>query len=287
MHNNNVTPFAMMKDATPEPEKYLPYIYNASRTAPRHQRGEMMTELLDRASKVTDEQAIDIAFNPQVYKAEAWQARLKTAWEKAPENRKAGDGAMVYDLIEKWNRRSDAESKGAIAYYAFKKSLDPKIARMTDPPADLTDEVIIDAVGKAGEWLKSNLGSINATYGQYFRVGRRGGTRTWPVGGGSLADVAMATPRAITFEKVGKEMVGHQGQTSTQIVIMTNPPRSYAVIPLGESDHKTSKHWDDQAEKLFSKSKAAPTYFLDRKELMKHVTATKTLKYAAAASAAR
>ena len=50
MHNCNVTPFAMMKESPLTPEKYAayPYIYNASRTAPRHQRGEMMTELLDR-----------------------------------------------------------------------------------------------------------------------------------------------------------------------------------------------------------------------------------------------
>ena len=64
----------------------------------------------------------------------------------------------------------------------------------------------------------------------------------------------MATPRAISFDPVGKEMVGRTGQTSTQIVILTKPPQSYMVIPLGESDHPNSGHYDDQAEKLFSKS---------------------------------
>jgi hypothetical protein len=97
----------------------------------------------------------------------------------------------------------------------------------------------------------------------------------------------MATPRAISFAPAGKEMLGQGGQTSTQIVVLTNPPKSYAIIPLGESDHKESGHWDDQAEKLFSKSKAAPTYFLDKGELMKHVTAKKVLKRAPAAQAMR
>jgi hypothetical protein len=89
----------------------------------------------------------------------------------------------------------------------------------------------------------------------------------------------MATPRAVTFAKVGDVMVGHQGQTSTQIIVLTNPPQSYAIIPLGESDHRDSGHWDDQAEKLFSKSKAAPTYFMNKAELMKHVTRTEALKF--------
>ena len=73
-------------------------------------------------------------------------------------------------------------------------------------------------------------------------------------------------------------MIGHGGQTSTQVIIMTDPPQSYAVIPLGESDHKDSGHWDDQAEKLFSKGQAAPTYFMNQAELLKHVTSTKVLQ---------
>ena len=63
------------------------------------------------------------------------------------------------------------------------------------------------------------------------------------------------------------------------VVILTKPPQSYMVIPLGESDHPDSGHFDDQAAKLFSQGKAKPTYFLNRKELEKHVTATKELTY--------
>jgi acyl-homoserine lactone acylase PvdQ len=251
----------------------------------------MMTDLLDPAKKVTLEQAIDIAFSPQVYHAEVWQTRLKQAWTKSGASSTSAEATEVYDLIQKWNRRTDADSEGALAYYAFKKSMAPEFARQVEVPADVTDEQLIAAVQKASEWLKSNFGSVHLAYGKYFRVGRQGGDRTFPVGGGSLNsgpnNVAMATPRAITFNAVGKEMVGQGGQTSTQIVFLTNPPKSYAIIPLGESDHKESGHWDDQAEKLFSKSKAAPTYFLDRNELMKHVTVKKVLKRTAAAQAAR
>src|ERR1044072_2640923 len=138
----------------------------------------------------------------------------------------------------------------------------------------------------AVEWLKANFGSVRVAYGKYFRVGRQGGDRTFPVGGGSLQVAGMATPRAISFSQGGKEMVGHTGQTSTQIVVLTSPPKSYAIIPLGESDHKESGHWDDQAEKLFSKSQAYPSFFMDRSELLKHITSTKVLKRSAMAAQA-
>lgn len=284
MHNCNVTPFAMMKDSPLVPEKYAdrPYLYNASRTAPRHQRGEMMTELLDAATRVTLEQAFDIAFNTQVWHAELWQSRLKEAWSRLDQGAKSGPAAEVYALIEGWNRRSDPDSEGALAFYAFKMGLGPGLSSAVDPPAQLKDQQLYDALVKAAEWLEKKFGSLRVPFGRYFRVGRRGSNRTWPVGGGSLSEAGMATPRAISFEPLGDVMVGHAGQTSTQIVILTNPPKSYAVIPLGMSDHKDSPHWDDQAEKLFSKGKAAPTYFMDKTELMKHVTAKKTLRYGAA-----
>src|SRR5438445_535108 len=81
MHNDNVTPWGMMKDSPLTPESYskFPYLYNATRDMPRHQRAEMETELLDAAQGVRVEQAIDIAFNPQVYHAEQQQQHLKHA----------------------------------------------------------------------------------------------------------------------------------------------------------------------------------------------------------------
>jgi acyl-homoserine-lactone acylase len=268
MQNCNVSPFAMMKDSPLVPEKWAehPYLYNDGRR-PAHQRAAMMVDLLDPANSVTPEQMIGIAFNPQVWHAELWQERIAKA---APESAFA-------KLLIGWNRRSDADSRGALAYYLFKTALGQP-GRALEPPASLTDADIRTALEKAEQKLKGDFGP-DAVFGTFFRVGRQGSNRTWPVSGGTLQEAAMATPRAISFDPIGKEMVGRTGQTSTQIVILTKPPRSYMVIPLGESDHPESGHYDDQAEKLFSKGTAKPTYFADRKELEKHVTAKKELVY--------
>jgi hypothetical protein len=79
-------------------------------------------------------------------------------------------------------------------------------------------------------------------------------------------------------------MVGRSGQTSTQVVILTKTPQSFTILPLGQSDHKESGHWDDQAEKLFSKSRMKSTYFLNKAELLNRVTAKKTLSRATVVS---
>jgi acyl-homoserine-lactone acylase len=281
MQNCNCSPMAMMNKHQPRHEQFADraHVYNDSPDRQTHQRAEMVRELLDSVSHVTVEQAIEIAFCTQVWRAESWQARLKLAWKHATDDDRSGDAAALYALILDWDRRCDPESKGALAYYAFKKAIGGDAARQSEPPANLTDAQILEAIRKAAASNKAKFGNVAVPFGQYFRVGRRGGDRTYPVGGGSLNDLGMATPRAISFapSQNGKEMVGQGGQSATQIVIMTDPPESYAIIPLGESDHKESGHWDDQAEKLFSKGKALRTYFMRPDELMKHVTSKKVV----------
>jgi acyl-homoserine lactone acylase PvdQ len=268
MQNCNVSPFAMMKDSPLVPERWAehPYLYNDTRR-PAHQRAAMMVDLLDAARNVTPEQAIGIAFSTEVWHAGLWQERI----------RKAAPQSEFARMLAAWNRRSDADSRAALGYYLFKTALGTA-GRAAEPPDSLADDAIRAALDKAEQRLKGEF-TPEAVFGTLFRVGRQGGSRTYPVGGGSLPEAGMNTPRAISFNKAGNEMAGHSGQTSTQIVILTKPPQSYMVLPLGESDHPESGHFDDQAEKLFSQGRAKSTYFLNRKELEKHVTAKKELAF--------
>jgi acyl-homoserine-lactone acylase len=269
MQNCNISPFAMMKDSPLLPEKWAehPYLYNAGRTPP-HQRAAMMVDLLDGSRNVTLEDAVGLAFSTQVYKAETWLDRI----------RKVDPEGALAKMLAGWNRRSDAGSRPALAFYLFKTALGKNSAAI-EPPESLTDAEVRTALQSAEMRLNTEF-PPDAVYGTFFRVGRLGASRTFPVGGGSLREVGMAVPRAIGFQRIGNEMVGQSGQTSTQIVLLKKPvPESYMVLPLGQSDHEQSGHFDDQAEKLFSKAKAKPTYFMNRKELEKHVIARKTLEY--------
>jgi acyl-homoserine-lactone acylase len=284
MQNCNCSPAAMMNQDQPRLEQYSAraHLYNESPSADAHQRAEMVTDLLAAADKVTAGQAVEIAFSTQVWHHEQWQTRLKLAWQNATAADQGGDAQVIYSLISQWDGHSAPDSVGALAFYAFKKELASDVASQTEPPANLADREIFEALRKAAAWQRSLFGDVGVPFGRYFRVGRKGGDRSWPVGGGSMKDIGMATPRAISFAPTGdgKQMIGHTGQSSTQVVIMSDPPESYAIIPLGESDHKESGHWDDQAEKLFSKGQALRTYFLRPDELMKHVNSKKVLNLA-------
>lgn len=257
MENCNVAPQWLVKNSPLTPEKFPNrfYLFNAPPDRV-DTRGLLALDLLEAARNFTAEQAIAMAVNTQMYKAELWQQRIRKA---------VGQPDEFASLILDWNRRNDAGSRGALAFYLFKSALGNGANRV-EPPASLSDEAIVQALRKAAGQLPPG-----ATYGTLFRVGREGASRTYPVSSGGL--------RNILFVKHDQEMVGDRGQSCTQIVILTKPPQSYMVIPFGESDHRDSPHFDDQAEKLFSKSKMKSTYFLNPTELKKHVTQTEDLIY--------
>ncbi len=289
MQNCNVAPEFMIRYCPLTPARYAehPYLYNPDNGNVLHQRAAMARQLLDVNGKMTVRDAMDVAMSPQVYNAELWQSRLVAAWEKAGAALKDDvAAAKLYDEIVRWNRRADPESTGAVAYKYWKDRLWTeedvlKADRAGMTPPEVPAEKMVRAVAAAAAKLQSRWGRLDVKFGDIYRVGRAGAKRTWPVGGGSIP--GLATPRAITFDdkpgKDGRTYVGHGGQTSTQLVQLTNPPHSWTLLPLGESDHPDSKHFDDQAEKLFSPGKLKPTYFLDKEELQKHVESQKVLHW--------
>jgi hypothetical protein len=116
------------------------------------------------------------------------------------------------------------------------------------------------------------------TYGDLFRMTRDGSLKSYPVGGGILAQAGMFTPRSLTFAQKGVVMMAEpSGQVATQIVVLSKPPVSMTVLVPGESDQAGSPHLEDQFRELFSKERPKPAYFADRKELEKHLSSKKEL----------
>jgi acyl-homoserine lactone acylase PvdQ len=282
MQNCNVSPQFLMKDCPLRPSSTRPYLFNGftnfeqAYDNPLHQRAAACLNLLDGIEKMTIEQAIEVADSPFVFGADAWQQRLRQAWNPAGSDAKQNkELATLVTLITNWNRRCDAEATGAIAYLYWKQAMGNDIKRADraglPPPKEMTDTILIAKLEEAAAKLKADFGRFDVRYGDVYRVGRKGSDKNWPVSGGSVDHIA--TPRAISFDPIPgtKKFLGRGGQTSTQVVLLTKPPKSWTVLPLGESDHADSLNYQDQAEKLFSKSQMKPTYFLDREELLKHV----------------
>jgi acyl-homoserine-lactone acylase len=284
MQNCNVSPEFITRFCPLTPERYKAQSYLYNEDNPLHQRAATVLRILDGNGRMTLADAFDLTVCPDVYNVERWQARLEKSRNSLGAVQQPDDWMTFFNEIVRWNRRADADSTGAVAYKFWKDQLwkDKKVLdadRAGATPPEIPDDKLLAAVAAGAAELKKQWGRLDVKYGDIYRVGRAGTGRTWPVSGGSIK--GLATPRAISFddkpEKDGRTFLGHGGQTSTQVVQLTNPPRSWTYLPLGESDHADSKHFDDQCEKLFAPGKLKPTYFLDKDELLKHVESKKVL----------
>jgi acyl-homoserine-lactone acylase len=283
LQNCNVAPEHMTFACPMTPKRYEERFYLYNFDNPLHQRAASVRDQLHAANRLTVEQAKEIALSTHVYNADLWQAKLVAAWEKL--GNKVADSqpaTRMFELVSRWNRRADADSIGAVAYRFWFDELGGKAALAAragmPPPDDIGNEQLVNALTASGKKLLAQWGRLEVKYGEMYRVGRDGGKKTWPVGGGSVP--GLATPRAISFQlqKDGKTYLGRGGQTSVQLVQLSNPPKSWTLLPLGESDDPASPHFDDAAEKLFSPGKMKTTYYLQRPLLEKVAESRTVLK---------
>jgi acyl-homoserine lactone acylase PvdQ len=304
MQNCNCPPDVMMVDSPLTLDKTLPHIYGDLIYGPltgwTTTRGARAVELLETDESVTAEEAIAYILDVRPAGVDRWLAVLKQADAVFGEAYKLNDDYMTgMKDIEAWNGELRRDSSAALKYYYWKKTLYElygkdasaiELARRIDhllgsvgepaPELNLTDEqleAIAEAFAVAMAELNAETGSLDAVYGDVFRVGRD--DKSWPVGGGGPDHLSMRTLRNVEYgpERSDHTRWGQAGQTSTQIVVMSNPVKSWTAAPIGQSDRPDSPHYTDQAEKLFSPRKLKPTWYAPG-ELAEHITSRTVLE---------
>ncbi len=279
MQNNNIGPDTMLVGSPLVPERYPAHLYNQPALY-THQRGAVAVALLEAkreaGGKWSEEEIVELALDRSVYQFERWVAELGRA-EAAFPGKPSSDRPEVVRRILEWDGVAEPDSQGALAYFRWREALRGLVGseRMNDmasrvddylelireapePPGLRDDELpeLVMAVEAAAVALRVGPGGFDAAFGDVFRVGRQDSADevSWPVGGGSLGEAGMATLRAVGFSPARADGTrwGNRGQTSTEVVILSNPIRSYTQPPIGQSDRPDSPHYRDQAEKLFS-----------------------------------
>jgi acyl-homoserine lactone acylase PvdQ len=279
----------MMVDSPFSPEKTVRYLYGSS-GGHTNQRGARAVELLHADSSVTIEEAMDYAVDVHPYGVERWLEVLKQAdAEFGDYHRSNADYAAGIRDLKSWNCELRRDSTAALKYYYWRKQIvqdyGPEAvsdaARRIDyhlaalgspaPEVDLSDDELAaaaDSLASAMASLKADHGSLGATYGDTFRVGRD--DKSWPLGGGG--GNGLTTLRNVSYgqQRADHTRWGSGGQTSTQVILLSKPIRSWTYVPIGQSDRADSDHYSDQAEKLFSVRKLKPTWWR-AEDLAEHI----------------
>jgi acyl-homoserine lactone acylase PvdQ len=289
MQNCNIPPDAMMVDSPFSPDKTLGYLFGSS-GGHTNQRGARAVQLLHADSSVTVREALDYAVDIHPYGIERWLEVIKRA-DASFGNVHQSDPNYVQGIkdLRSWDGRLHRDSTAALKYCYWRKQIiedygqeavseassriDCYLAALGKPTPEVNvsdDELAAtaDSLASAMTKLKSDHGSLHATYGDKFRVGRD--DRSWPLGGGG--GNGLTTLRNVSYESERDDHTrwGRGGQTSTQVIVLSKPIRSWTYVPIGQSDRPNSTHYRDQAERLFSVRKLKSTWWL-AEDLAGHV----------------
>ena len=240
------------------------------------------TRMLSKNDKVSVEDAITIINDEKPYGVERWLEVLHRAYEHVGLDNSTVNLYLptLQDILE-WNGQLDRESTGALKYYYWREqmivsdsTLAAKLSNLIDDwyhivdgrhPKNLSSELqehsafFLENFIQAMQRMRLEHKSVDAKFGDHFRVGR--GDKSWPVGGGSLYESRTLRSMSYTDRNADFTQWGRGGQTSTQIVELSKPIKSYIYIPLGQSDDPSSAHFSDQAEKLFSVRALKPSWW--------------------------
>jgi acyl-homoserine lactone acylase PvdQ len=184
-----------------------------------------------------------LALNTEVYKAETWQRLLARL---VPDSRFAR-------VITGWNRRADADSRPALAFYLFKMAL-ARDASLLEPSDSLSVPRILAALMRAQDRLETEL-DFNSTWGTFFRIARDGSRESFPAAGGTLPEAGITTPRTLHY--VNNR--ANAGQAATRVVELSRTPNAKSILPPGMA-------------------KLKQTYFQNRRELERAASSIKKIE---------
>jgi acyl-homoserine lactone acylase PvdQ len=291
MQNCNIPPDAMMPGSPFQPGTAKDYLFASREYGEKlsgwtNQRGARAVELLSADDSVTIEEAMEYVNDIAPYGADRWIEALRAA-DAAAGGEHASDAPYraALEALAKWDGKLAADSRGALIYDYWRSQLleeagqdaaklrelaagvDDWYANVSGKPArpptvsPESQRLLVGAFARATARLAAERGE-SGVYGDRNRVGR--GERSWPLaGGGGNQLLGLTTLRNVGYGEPREDHSrwGARGQTSTHVVLLTDPPQGWQYLPWGQSDRPDSPHYRDQAEKLFSARKLAPTWW--------------------------
>ena len=233
-------------------------------TSPNPLHQQILEALMARSTHYSVETAMQLLLSTDVYKAEAWQARIAKV---------DPDNAFARELTG-WNRKADSTSLPALSFYLFKLALGAE-ATALEPPDGLSDARIRAALSKAASRAQTELRFQNG-FGAVFRIGTD--IKTWPLSGGWIPDAAMFTARDFEYAPGDARSVVN-GPNAVIAAEVSQIPTVIASLAMGVSEDPQSPHFDDQARNIFGKGKWITITYPSTKLLDRHVKSRKRLTY--------
>ena len=241
IYNANHSPFkSTSADENPDEENYNE---NMGYETYDNNRSTRLIELIESYDKVSYDNFKDIKYDnsfPSKFNYNFMDISIIETLKLQAEN----DLFELLDIIQKWDRKTDIDSKGAgiygVLYYQLVRNYRDEIQKNNKT---ISKEILLSALSDTKAYIINNFGSTKITLGDFQKLVR--GDKELPIWG--LPDVI--TAMSSRPYKDGKHKVT-QGESYIGLVRFNeNGPILESIISFGNSDNPESDHYTDQMEK--------------------------------------
>lgn len=267
LQNANDPPWTTTFPRALDPEKFPSYM------APRfmHFRAQSSARLLMDDESFTFEELVEAKHSTRMELAERILDDLEAAVTAS-----GGELATeAWTLLDAWDHRADAASRGAVLFEAFAAELrragidhaitwDPS-APLETPDGFADETAAVAALERAAAAVRERHGALDVPWGDVHRL-RRGGYDLPANGGpGSLGIFRVVGYR----DGRDGRRVAVQGDSYVAVIEFGKPLRAATLLSYGNASQPGSPHVGDQLE-LFSRQELRPVW-RDRAEVEAHL----------------
>ncbi|MEO1652748.1 MAG: penicillin acylase family protein [Bacteroidota bacterium] len=227
-------------------------------------RPQRAVRMIQEDESITFDELVDIKLSTRLEMADRLLDDLFAAIDTH-----GGDLAKeAKTVLEKWDRETDADSKGAWLFYNWARQINPwnprnysekwELAKAHQSPDGLANpEAAVKTLEAVAKKLKEVYGSLDIAWGEVYRIQYNGLDLPGNGVDGSVGVFRVAWPGG--QDDKGRMTIGG-GDSWVSIIEFGEKVKAKVLLSYGNSTQKGSPHYGDQL-KLFSKKEMRDAWF--------------------------
>ena len=266
LQNANDPPWTTTFPSAIAPEDYPPYI------APQEMnlRSQRSTRMLAEDAKISLAEMIADKHSTRMEIAD----RLLDDLLPALRQEASPLAVKVADILEKWDRQTNADSQGAVLFAAWLEETDfdtlfsqpwQKNSPLTTPDGLANPQQAVATLLAVASKIEQDYGAIDVPWGEVFRLNY--GNVNLPANGGPGY---LGIFRVVNFMPMedSKHFQAFDGDSFVAAIEFSQPVKAMALTTYGNSTQPNSANYDDQL-KLFTQKQLRPIW-RSRQEVEAH-----------------
>jgi acyl-homoserine-lactone acylase len=276
IQNANNPPWYVSLQQPLDPARYPPYFERGELAL----RPQLALSMIEAREKFAVEDLERLKFDTRLLLAERVKPELLVAIaaQRAP----SSELLQARDVLEQWDNRSSAASRGAVLFQRFWETYRAEVrqpyaeawdaARPTKTPRGIADsEAALKHLAAAATWTRATYGAADVAWGDANRYrlgdlelpgegasGQLGAFRVQQFDAPEAKDSAV---RVAGWASADRQLAGF-GDAWVLLVHFTKPLQAFSVLAYGQTTDRTSPHSRDQI-RIFAGRGLRPAWYTD------------------------